>query len=295
MRTDQIRAFIRAAEHGSFAAAARASASRRSTLSAAVQALEDDLQITLFHRSGNRLQLSAAGEAILPDCQRLLHSAERIARRCEQMNQGVERTLRIARDDAIAEAIWRQALHALQQQFSETAIEVYLVPAQEHNALLKQHVVDIGFGLRQPQLHHDGEYATIASTDNLLVCHPTHPLAELPEARMSDLMQHRQICLAYMNHGKLLHSGLQLGNEQSERNQTTYTALTSYELIRDAIMAKHGWGVLPAFLLAEGIANGQLHTLKHDIELPPAVFQVRYEHPPGRASVWLQQYLRQRL
>lgn len=78
MRAEQVQAFIDVTEHGSFAAAARHTGIKRSTLSATVNALEDSLGVVLFERSGNSLQLTAVGESVLPDCYRLLTSASRI-------------------------------------------------------------------------------------------------------------------------------------------------------------------------------------------------------------------------
>ncbi|MCP1315286.1 LysR family transcriptional regulator, partial [Halomonas sp. 707D7] len=71
MRIEQIQAFIDVTEQRSFAAAARLTGVKRSTLSAMIGALEDHLGVALFERTGNSLSLTATGESILPDCQRL--------------------------------------------------------------------------------------------------------------------------------------------------------------------------------------------------------------------------------
>lgn len=147
MRAEQVQAFVEVTEHGSFAAAARQSGIKRSTLSAAVHALEDSLGVALFERSGNSLTLTAVGESVLPDCYRLLTSASRIKKHCHQHLQGVENQLCIARDDALPERFWRQVMHDLKQQFPLTAISVYLVPPQEHSQFILRQTVDIAFGL----------------------------------------------------------------------------------------------------------------------------------------------------
>lgn len=287
MRTEQVEAFVLAARHGSFAKAGRAMNTHRSTLSAAVQALEDELGVSVFTRSGNSLRLSAAGETILADCQRMLQSAKSIQQRCNQLSQGVESKLKVARDDAIPEPIWRQALHALQLKFSATSIEAYLVPAQEHQALLQAQSVDVAFGLSQPGL--SGE--VIASMPYLLVTSPAHPLSQIPLVSKRDLKQNRQICLAYMVAGKLHHSAMfALGVDSAN-----YTAMTSYELIRDAIIAGHGWGVLPKFLIADALADQTLIHLQHELDLPAARFQASYLNEPGQVALWLQHYLREQL
>ncbi|BBI63434.1 hypothetical protein HSBAA_47400 [Vreelandella sulfidaeris] len=95
MRAEQVQAFIDVTEHGSFAAAARHTGLKRSTLSAAVNALEDSLGVALFERSGNSLTLTAVGDSVLPDCYRLLTSVSRIKKHCHQHLQGVESQLEL--------------------------------------------------------------------------------------------------------------------------------------------------------------------------------------------------------
>lgn len=282
MRSEQVEAFILAAQHGSLTQAARLRGVSRSTLSASVQALEDSLNVELFIRSGNSLQLSSAGEAILADCQRLMHVVDSIERRCARINLGVEDKLRIARDDSIEEHIWRDAIAAMQLEFPDTTIEIYLVPAQEHQELLSLHAVDAAFGINQTMQTAE----TIATVPNVAVVSPTHPLATLPLVSEHDLQQSRQICLAYLAEGRMAHSAMVTRQ---------YTAMTSYELIRDAIVAGHGWGILPGFLIANALQRGQLIKLQHSLSLPPAHFSVKYKSGPGKAALWLQQFLQQQL
>ena len=90
MRIEQIEAFVKTAENGSFANAAIALGMRRSTVSAAVSALEDELAIHLFQRSGNSLQITPIAQSLLADSQRLLQSANRIRQLSNQHLEGIE-------------------------------------------------------------------------------------------------------------------------------------------------------------------------------------------------------------
>jgi DNA-binding transcriptional LysR family regulator len=81
-RLDAMIAFTRAAEAGSFSAAARRLRTPLATMSRRVAALEAHLGARLFRRTGRRLSLTEAGAAYLLACRRILEEleeAERIA------------------------------------------------------------------------------------------------------------------------------------------------------------------------------------------------------------------------
>ncbi|PCF94451.1 LysR family transcriptional regulator [Vreelandella nigrificans] len=257
MRAEQVQAFIDVTEHRSFAAAARHTGIKRSTLSAAVNALEDSLGVELFERSGNSLQLTAVGESVLPDCYRLLTSASRIKKHCQQHIQGVENQLCVARDDTLPEAFWRQAMHDLKQRYPLTAISVYLLPPQEHLQFVLRQTVDIAFGL------YTAEGTTVnanslAPVSMCLVAAPTHPLSRLPSVTRDDLAQYTQVCLTYDRDDKLVSEAL---------FSTNYLGLTMFEVIRDAAINVTGWALLPYPLVKEALETHQLCALNHDLTL----------------------------
>ncbi|MFG6667091.1 LysR family transcriptional regulator [Halomonas sp. HNIBRBA4712] len=255
MRIEQIQAFIDVTEHGSFAAAARQTLTKRSTLSAAVSALEDHLGVALFERSGNSLALTPLGESILPDCYRLVTSATRIDKYCQQHTLGVESQLCIARDDALPESFWQGVMHEIKTRFPLTAVSVYLAPPQTHPALIARQTVDIAFGLYTDQaLPH---YAKrLAPVDMRLVAAPHHPLSRLPSVRRDDLAQYTQVCLSHLQDDRLVSEALFSAN---------YLSVTMFELMRDAAIQGTGWALLPSLLVSDALKAGTLCRLPHEL------------------------------
>ena len=257
MRSEQVQAFIDVTEHGSFAEAARQTGMKRSTLSAAVNALEDTLGVILFERSGNSLQLTAVGESLLPDCYRLQTSASRIKKQCQQHLQGVESQLCIARDDTLPEAFWRQVMHDLKQHYPLTAISVYLLPPQEHSQFVVRQTVDIAFGLYTAE-GADIDARSLAPVCLCLVAAPHHPLSRLPSVTRDDLAQYTQVCLTYERGDKLVSEAL---------FSTNYLGLTMFEVIRDAAINGTGWALLPYPMAKEALDTHELCALNHDLAL----------------------------
>ena len=66
MELAQIKAFIAAAQRGSFVRAAQALIITQPSLSARIHAIETELNTLLFHRLGRGVRLTEAGKAFLP-------------------------------------------------------------------------------------------------------------------------------------------------------------------------------------------------------------------------------------
>lgn len=76
MNLSQIRAFVMVVECGSFSAAARQMSVSQPAVTMQIQALEADLGVTLFDRAYRRVDLTEAGEALLPHARAVLAEIE---------------------------------------------------------------------------------------------------------------------------------------------------------------------------------------------------------------------------
>jgi LysR family transcriptional regulator, cyn operon transcriptional activator len=75
MTLQQLRYFLAAAEHGSFTAAADALSLARPSISEQIGHLEAELGVSLFLRTGRRLELTDAGRLLRPEAERTLAAA----------------------------------------------------------------------------------------------------------------------------------------------------------------------------------------------------------------------------
>ncbi len=99
--------------NGSFASAGEELHRVPSAITYTVQKLEQDLEVSLFDRSGHRARLTAAGEALLHEGRHLLRAATDLECRVKQVAQGWEAELRIAIDDLVP----TERLFALLKEF----------------------------------------------------------------------------------------------------------------------------------------------------------------------------------
>jgi LysR family transcriptional regulator, glycine cleavage system transcriptional activator len=76
---ESLRCFLAAARHLSFRVASRAVALSPAAFSDRVRRLEEELGVSLFDRTTRRVELTAAGERLVPEAERLLDQARRCA------------------------------------------------------------------------------------------------------------------------------------------------------------------------------------------------------------------------
>lgn len=255
MRTHQAELFLVIAELQSVSAAARKLGKSRTTISTSLSAFEDELGVTLFERSGNQLSLTPIGAAIRADCQRLVQVGRQIHHRCRHHLDGVESTLRIARDDALPEVFWRETMSALNERFPLTGISVYLAPPQDLIELVQQQAIDMAFGLDVRDVYPNNvRVSSLGEFRLLTVAATNHPLHQLTHALPEDLDQYREITLAFLHNNNLV---------AKETTAASYQAMTMFELIRDAVIAGTGWARLPSPLIEAAIDAGELTAFTH--------------------------------
>src|SRR6516164_7940027 len=95
---DQMRVLIAVAETGSFSAAARRLGRVQSAVSQSVQALEENLRLTLFDRSRKMPILTDAGRALLNDARQVVQRADALRSHAETIAGGTEAELAFAVD-----------------------------------------------------------------------------------------------------------------------------------------------------------------------------------------------------
>lgn len=242
MRLEHIEYFVTVARLGSVTEAADFLSKRRSTVSMAIAALEDELNVKLFERTGNRLFLSAVGESVLDDCHRLLSISRSVQQRCSMGSHPIRTEIKIGRDDALSEAFWRRIIFKLRQHFPHLSLSMRFAASDELPDLVRQQQLDIAYSMVEtihdpPEGLHRRLLGRIAMR-MMIARH--HPLSRLQHLSDRDLHVLPQITYMDSSNQERFH----LEQVASER-----IALSSFELVRDAIRDGLGWGFVPEPLL----------------------------------------------
>lgn len=231
----------------------------QSSVTAQIQALEEELGVRLFDRLGKRVVLTDAGQRFLSYAEKILTLTEEARIAVADTDDPVG-TLMISAPETLC--IYR--LPMLLQRFHLSYPHVRLDFRPISFARLRQSVaegeVDIGFALLEEPLVASGLCVeTLLQERLLLLAPPDHPLTRLQQVRPSDLKDEQMLLTeagcSYRN--LFVHA---LAREGIHLHSTV--EFSSVEAIKQCVMVGMGLAVLPEITVQKEIAQDQLVALQ---------------------------------
>ena len=187
---DQLRAmgvFACVVEKSSFSGAARELGITTSAVSQQIRSLEQEMEVTLLHRSTRKLSLTEVGQAFFYSCQEMLAAAERGKVRINELRDDLVGDLRIASTpelgaDYVVPALshWMSAHRGLAVHFEADNQLTDLIDGR------------IDIALRMAQKLDDAQLQSVplAQVDQVLVAAPSYLNQNAPVTRPEDLVNH---------------------------------------------------------------------------------------------------------
>jgi DNA-binding transcriptional LysR family regulator len=281
---DQLQVFIAVAESGSFSAASRQLNRAQSVVSYTIANLETQLEMPLFERSGARQpRLTDAGRAMLTDARRIVADLQVMRSRAKSIRQGLESEISLA----ISVMVPTDAVVAELKEFRKLFPTVALNLSVGELGIVMDMVSSgrAGIGIGGALLKQDDSLVAerIGHSFLLPVAAPEHPLARLARPlTVADVREETQLVVTDA-------SGITAGRDFNVLSFKTWRIsdiATKYQLIKGGL----GWGGLPASMVREDLANGDLVTLDLDAyeqgEYPLYALR-KASNPPGPAGQWL--------
>lgn len=247
-----------AIEHrGSYAAAAEQLNKVPSALSYIVNKLEEQLNVTLFQRQGRRAVLTPAGKHLLTEGRKVLNAINNLSEQTQTIANGWEPRIRIAYDSIFDISDVFKNLQLFLNEHKNIEIDIKEEVLNGTWEALIEDDVDLVIGAPVPVPNQKGIRAVkIADIQNVLVVHPSHPLALLKNPiEPSELGQYTTV---------IVHDSAKQGIPWSanliEGNQRFYVSSVSQKIT--AILSDIGIGYLPVNLIAEHIKANKLHVVE---------------------------------
>jgi DNA-binding transcriptional LysR family regulator len=188
---DQWQALVTVVDTGSYARAAQSLHKTQSSISYAIQRLEDQLEVAAFRIEGRRAVLTQAGEVLYRRGRSLIEQAARLEATAHRLGAGVEAEIGLGAE--ILYPTWRllQCLEAFATSFPNTRVELYETVLGGGEELLEQGQVDLAICSRVPS-GFAGE--PLMQVRFVAVAAPTHPLHQLNRTlTLEDLSEHRHL------------------------------------------------------------------------------------------------------
>lgn len=283
---ESLQLLVAAADSGSFSAAARRLGKAQSAVSTGIANLEIDLGLTLFDRSGRLPRLTAPGERMVAEARALLAQQAQLQALAAELAAGIEARLTLAIDDDSLLPWLTPVLEQLAATYPLLELELLFPMMEDLSDMLLT-------GRAQLAIGYQGLVTPVALTRfglgrmaMPLVVAPDHPLTQLSAPGLEDLRQHRQLMV----------TARQPGTERERFRLSTAIWWVEGDLgVLELVKRGLGWATVPAFLLTDALAHGDVVCLP-DEALPP-IPELSIEllwhsaRPLGPAAQWLRQTL----
>ena len=285
---DQLRVFLAVVETGSFAAAARRLGRATSVISYAIANLESQLGLALFERDATRRpQLTVAGRAVLGEARTVAHGIDGLRAKARGLLGGLEAEVNLAVDVLLPTARVVDALKAFQQEFPTVALRLHVEALGAVAQLVLDRTAVLGVGGPLAADIAGLERIDLGSVELIPVARPNHPLAGEAGAVPGAAREHVQLVLTDR-------STLTQGRDFAVASTRTWR-LADLGAKHALLLAGLGWGNMPAPMVAEDLRAGRLVRLALAAGAAaryPFYAIYRTETPPGPATAWLLQRLR---
>ena len=282
---DQMRAFIAAAEEGSFSAAARKLRRAQSVVSELVSGLEGQIGVSLFDRSGRYPVLTPEGTALLADARVIATGVDSLKARAKGIAAGLEPELSVVVDVLFPIAVITEAAKEFRVKFPATPLRLYVEALGAAYQPVLDGVASLGVVSATPLQPASFAAERLTGVAMVMVAAKEHPLARRKGIlAKTELAKHVQLVLTDR-------STLSKGREFGVLSPMTWRLAD--------LFAKHafllgglGWGGMPRHAVQDDFAAGRLVELKIE-DMPPdslilpmsAVYPS--SAPPGPAGRWL--------
>lgn len=257
---DDLAAFAVLMESGSFTAAAERLGCSKGQLSKRIRLLEQGLGASLLHRTTRRLDLTAAGAALLPEARALAAQAERARQSVRRLQEDLAGCVRLTVPVSLGETVFDALLLDFTRQHPQIRIELDL-----HNGY--RDLVAEGFDLA---------IRSATDIDDRLVARPLFSLQEITCATPAYLAAHGEPLQPadLAGHQCLLnthYSGFEewLYHRQHQLERVKVAgALASnhYNLLKKAALSAAGIARLPSYMIYDELADGRLVWLLRDYQ-----------------------------
>lgn len=271
----QIKVFLAAAEENNFSAAAKKLNMSQSAVSQHIHALEQKYKVELFTRNGRTVQLSEAGESLLPIARETLNSARLLEDTILNLNDVVGGELVIGCSTSAGRYLIPTLLSMFQQEYPKVHSLVNIMTRENITERLVNETIPIGLASCSME-HRDLECVPLFEDKIILIVASNHPWARSKNAMPADLLDQRMI-LREKSSGtrSTVMDGLKTHGITEDMLDIVMT-LGSAEAIEMAVERGVGIAFVSEMVAARGIAMGRIAQVNVEgLNLHRTVFMAR--------------------
>jgi DNA-binding transcriptional LysR family regulator len=265
MEFSQLQGFICVAQEGSFTRAAEKLYLTQPALSLQVKALEAEFGAPLFERRNRSIYLTEVGRMVLERAEQILGLVKQIHQDVAA-HQGVQAgRVQIGTSDTTCLYVLPSLIQTFRQRFPTIEIHLTNKPSNEVAEFLKEGLVDFGI-ITLPLVDTYLETERLAWREDVIICHPDHPLAH--RALHSKSEGQNEVLPAVLGEYPLLL--LEEGSTSRKLLDQLFveteiapqvTDLGSIEVIKRYVEINLGISIVPKVAVKQEVQAGRLHAI----------------------------------
>ncbi|MGR5117655.1 LysR family transcriptional regulator [Vibrio astriarenae] len=269
---------------GSFAAAANELDRAPSSLSYQIQKLEQDLDITIFDRSGHKAAFTQAGKLILSRGRLMLDLAASMVEEANIIANGWELDLTIAFDGIIPVSTFFPLVEALEKE-SQTRIKLQEEILAGCWESLNADRCDILICPQVDAISQDLKVEKIGQMSMIWVAAPNHSIHKrTTEFNEETRLKHRVIAISDTARDQPTMS-INVLDKQSRLTVTNFAGKV------EALNAGLGIGTLPEHIARDLVAQGKLKMIDGAASQPLDIVMAWRRNQLGKAKSWVIKYM----
>jgi DNA-binding transcriptional LysR family regulator len=262
MEIRQLRTFQAVAQMLSFNRAAERLHYAQSSISAQIQALEEELDVKLFDRLGRSILLTEAGERLLQYAGKILDLADETRAEVVRSKEP-EGSLTIRVPESFCVHRLPPVVKRFRSRFPKVSLSFITCAVENLQKDLRKGITDLAFLLTESIQAADLEAEALSFEHIMLVANPDHPLAVKPKIKTRDL-EGETILLSKVD-CSYRRSFQQILDQEKVRPGATLE-FNSIAAIKQCVMEGVGITILPEVTVAQDIAKGRLTPLAWEEE-----------------------------
>ena len=283
MDIQNIRAFLAVSETGSFSRAAETLHLTQPAISKRIQTMEQHLDISLFDRIGKSVQLTEAGQALIPGYRRILDEISESERIVSNLRETTRGHLRFATSHHIGLHRLPAVLRQFSKDYPDVVLELQFMDSEQACQQVLHGDIELGIvtlptqpdkRLTLQNVWHDPMHCVVA-TD--------HPLATNNKINRAELLSHPSILPSSDTYTRaLINRALKLDDDSNILMETNYL-----ETIKAMVETGIGWGVIPDSMLEASLKVIDMKNIKMQRELGVVFHKSRTRSGPANALLEL--------
>ena len=261
MTLDQLRIFLAVVEHLHFTRAAEALYITQPAVSAAIQNLEEEYGVKLFHRIGRRIEIADAGKLLQLEAQKILDSVTMTERGLRELNNLQRGELKLGTSLTIGNYWLPDKISSFKRQYPGIFVNCTLGNAEEICEVTATGIFDLGLvtGEVKASLKNCLEQEVVGSDRLQIVVGKSHPWFDKTEISTSELPTTAWVMRESGSGAQqMFEQSLQKwGIDPSELN--VILVLNSSEMVKAVVESGVGAAAIPELMVSKEI---QLDTLR---------------------------------